>query len=72
MDSKQLYEYIISLPSNERINILTDNKVRRRLLRDDAHYPFVWLVQRLNGIELKYFIDSNYLTDILNNNISVA
>lgn len=70
MDSKKLYEYIISLSSNERRSLLTDDRVRRRFLRDDAHYPFVWLVQRLNGVELKYFIDSNYLTDILNNNRS--
>ncbi len=71
LDSKKLYEYIISLSSNERKVLLIDNKVRRRFLSDDAHYPFVWLVQSLNGVELKCFIDSNYLTDILNNDRSV-
>ena len=40
-------------------------------MSDEAHYPFVWLVQGLDGIELKYFVDSNYLTDILNNSRSV-
>ena len=71
MDAKILYQHILSLPSKERIDLLTDNKIRKRLLDDDAHYPFVWLVQQLNGMELKCFIDSNYLTDILNNNRSV-
>lgn len=70
-DAKELYRYIISLPSNERIKLLTDNKIRNRFMSDDAHYPFVWLVQQLDGIELKYFIDSTYLTDILSNNRSV-
>ena len=70
-DSKLLYQYIISLPSNDRIKLLTDNKVRKRFMDNDAHYPFVWLVQQLNGIELKHFIDSTYLTDILSNNRSV-
>ena len=70
-DSKLLYQYIISLSSNDRIKLLTDNKVRKRFMDNDAHYPFVWLVQQLNGIELKYFIDSTYLTDILSNNRSV-
>lgn len=70
-DAKELYRYIISLPSNERIKLLTDNKIRNRFMSDDAHYPFVWLVQQLDGIELKYFIDSTYLTHILSNNRSV-
>lgn len=70
-DAKQLYKYIISLPSNKRISLLTNEIIRQRFMSDDAHYPFVWLVQELNGIELKYFIDSTYLTDILNNNRSV-
>ena len=70
-DAKELYRYIISLPSNERIKLLTDNKIRNRFMSDDVHYPFVWLVQQLDGIELKYFIDSTYLTDILSNNRSV-
>ena len=70
-DSKLLYQYIISLSSNDRIKLLTDNKVRKRFMDNDAHYPFVWLVQQLNGIELKHFIDSTYLTDILSNNRSV-
>lgn len=67
-NAKELYQFIISLPRDERIKLLTKDSIRRRFLDNDAHYPFVWLVQQLNGIELKYFIDSNYLTDILNNN----
>ena len=69
--AKMLYQYIISLPSSERIKLLVDNKFRNRFMDDDAHYPFVWLVQQLKGIELKYFIDFTYLTDILNNNRAV-
>ena len=71
MDAKQLYKYIISLPSNKRVDLLTNGTIRQRFLSDDAHYPFVWLVQQLNGIELKYFIDSTYLTDILSNNRAI-
>lgn len=71
MDAKSLYQHIIKLSSKDRIDLLKDDKIRKRFLRDDAHYPFVWLVQQLNGVELKYFIDNNYLTDILNNNRSV-
>ena len=71
MDAKSLYQHIIKLPSKERIGLLTDDKIRKRLLSDDAHYPFVWLVQQLNGVELKYFIDKKYLGDIINNNRSI-
>ena len=71
MDANQLYKYIISLPSNKRINLLINKTIKQRFLSDDAHYPFVWLVQQLNGIELKYFIDSTYLTDILSNNRAI-
>ena len=71
MDAKRLYKHILSLPRNERINLLTNKIIRKRFMDDDAHYPFVWLVQQLDSIELKYFIDSSYLTDILNNDRSV-
>lgn len=71
MDAKNLYKHIMSLPSKERINLLTNDIIRKRLLEDDAHYPFVWIVQQLKGKELKYFIDEKYLGDILSNNKSI-
>ena len=54
MDAKNLYKHIMSLPSKERINLLTNEIIKKRLLEDDAHYPFVWIVQQLKGKELKY------------------
>ena len=71
MDVKNLYQHIIKLSSKDRIDLLKDDRIRKIFLSDDAHYPFVWLVQKLKGVELKYFIDKNYLTDILNNDRSV-
>ena len=44
MDANQLYRYIISLPSNKRINLLINKTIKQGFLSDDAHYPFVWLV----------------------------
>ena len=66
LDAKRLYKHIMSLSSSARISLLTNDNVRTIFMSDEAHYPFVWLVQGLDGIELKYFVDSNYLTDILN------
>ena len=71
MDAKRLYKHIISLPSKEKISLLTNDIIRKRLLDDDAHYPFVWIVQQLKGNELKQFIDKKYLSDILKNNKSI-
>lgn len=71
LDAKRLYKHIMSLSSSARISLLTNDNVRTIFMSDEAHYPFVWLVQGLDGIELKYFVDSNYLTDILNNSRSV-
>lgn len=59
------YEYILSLPSSDRINTLIKPSVKEYFLKPEAHNLFVSLVQELDGIELKYFIDSEYLDKII-------
>ena len=62
---KDLERYILSLPKQERIDILQKNNIRDKFLESENHYPFVWLVQSLEPDELKYFIDNDYLDKII-------
>ena len=71
MNINKLYKYILSLSSEDRIKYLTNDYIRTLFLTDKAHYPFIWLVQGLEGVELKYFIDSDYLNKILSNSKSI-
>ena len=64
---KDLERYILSLPKQERIDILQNNNIRDKFLESENHYPFVWLVQSLEEDELKYFIDNAYLDKIILN-----
>lgn len=66
MSGKQLQKYILTLPHEERINLLQNNNIRDKFLEEENHYPFVWLIQGLEEDELKYFIDDKYLEKILN------
>ena len=45
--------------------------VKDYFLRPEAHNFFVSLVQELNGIDLKYFIDTDYLDKIINSPKSI-
>lgn len=71
MNGKQLQNYILTLPHEERITLLQNENIRDKFLEKDNHYPFVWLVQGLEEDELKYFIDDKYLEKILNNETSI-
>ena len=45
--------------------------VKDYFLRPEAHNFFVSLVQELSGIDLKYFIDTDYLDKIINSPKSI-
>ena len=65
---KNLYYNINSYSKEERQSILMDRNIKNIFLNDENHYPFVWLVQALNGQDLIIFIDYTYLEQIISSN----
>ena len=59
-----LYNQMMRLSKEERIKMLKSDNVREIFLKDNNHYPFVWLIGGLEDDELYNFIDSLYLKQI--------
>lgn len=60
-----LYNQMMRLSKEERIKMLKSDNVREIFLKDNNHYPFVWLIGGVEDDELYNFIDSLYLKQIL-------
>lgn len=71
LNGEDLYNFILSLDSKDRINILKMPSVKDKFLESNNHYAFVWLIQSLNGSELLSFIDSKYIDEILENDRAI-
>ena len=66
MNIKDEYEYVKKLPREIKGNYLKNNSFRKRLFTSEGHYPFVWLVQELEGDELLYLLDDDLIPFLLN------
>lgn len=66
MNIKDEYEYVKKLPREIKGNYLKNNSFRKRLFTSEGHYPFVWLVQELEGDELLYLLDDDLIPLLLN------
>ena len=65
MNIKDEYEYVKKLPREIKGNYLKNNSFRKRLFTSEGHYPFVWLVQELEGDELLYLLDDDLIPLLL-------
>lgn len=66
MNIKDEYEYVKKLPREIKGYYLKNNSFRKRLFTIEGHYPFVWLVQELEGDELLYLLDDDLIPFLLN------
>lgn len=73
LSAERLLEYIINLDNIEiKKTILKDQKIRDKFLNEPAsHYPFVWLVQRINDETVLSLLDRNFLIQLLSSEIRV-
>ena len=60
------YEYVKKLPREIKELYLKNIDFRKRLFTSEGHYPFVWLVQELEGDELLYLLDDDLIPLLLN------
>ena len=71
MDIREECIYIKTLSKKDKESYLKDEKFRKRLFKNDGHYPFVWLVQDLSGEEILNLLDDNIIK-FLKNDVRVA
>ena len=60
------YEYVKKLPREIKELYLKNIDFRKRLFTSEGHYPFVWLVQELEGDELLYLLDDDLIPFLIN------
>lgn len=71
MDIRDECIYLKTLNKKDKELYLKDENFRKRLLENSGHYPFVWLVQDLEGEEILNLLDDNMI-DLLKENTRVA
>ena len=60
------YEYVKKMPREIKELYLKNIDFRKRLFTSEGHYPFVWLVQELEGDELLYLLDDDLIPFLIN------
>lgn len=66
----KIHEFLISLSYEERKNYFKNTSCRSKLLSDENHYYFVWLLQGIKDDSLFDLFDEDFIKKIINSNRS--